>query len=129
MERENPDLDIVITLYDNLHLGTSDWESPAKVFDSCRYLFVFVTHNFVKAEREQFLSDIATSVTLTFQGTKDRLIPVKTDNTFLSALAPLKPLKYNNYLEDKKSQQKPDLYFIKCFKKLITDGRLNYLVN
>jgi hypothetical protein len=44
-------------------------------------------------------------------------------------LAPLKWLRYDNYLEANKSQQGPDQLFIKCFRKLITDGRLNYLVN
>jgi hypothetical protein len=41
MERENPDLNIDITIYENIQLGTSVFESPAKLFDSYRYLFVF----------------------------------------------------------------------------------------
>ena len=67
MERENPDLNINITIYENLQPGTSEFESPAKLFDSCRYLFVFVTQSFVKAKREKFLSEIATNETLTFK--------------------------------------------------------------
>jgi hypothetical protein len=129
MERENPDLNIDITIYENIQLGTSVFESPAKLFDSYRYLFVFVTENFVKAELEKFLTQIATIETLTFQEKNARLIPVKTDKTYHSALAPLKSLEYDNYLEAKQSQQGPDQFFIKCFRNLITDGRLNYLVN
>jgi len=126
---ENPDLNIDITIYENLHLGTSELESPAKLFDSCRYLFVFVTQNFVNSKREKFLSEIASNETLTFQEKNDRLIPVKTDKTYLSALAPLKSLKYDNYLEATKSQQGPDQYFIRCFRDLITNGRKKYLVS
>ena len=129
MRRENPDLNIDITIYENIQLGTSVFESPAKLFDSYRYLFVFVTENFVKAELEKFLTQIATIETLTFQEKNARLITVKTDKTYHSALAPLKWLRYDNYLEANKSQQGPDRFFIKCFRKLITDGRLNYLVN
>jgi len=129
MERENPDLKIDIKISENLRLGTSVFESPAKLFDSCRYLFVFVTQNFVKADLERFLSEIAMVETLTFQDKNARLIPVKTDKTYLSALAPLKSLKYDNYLEAKKSQQGPDQYFIRCFRDLITNGRKKYLVS
>ena len=129
MRRENPDLNIDITIYENILLGTSVFESPAKLFDSYRYLFVFVTENFVKAKLEKFLSQIATIETLTFPEKKDRFITVKTDKTYHSALAPLKSLRYDNYLEANKSQQGPDQFFIKCFRNLITDGRLNYLVN
>ena len=129
MRRENPDLNIDITIYENIQLGTSVFESPAKLFDSYRYLFVFVTENFVKAELEKFLTQIATIETLTFQEKNARLIPVKTDKTYHSVLAPLKSLEYDNYLEAKQSQQGPDQFFIKCFRNLITDGRLNYLVN
>ena len=110
-------------------LGTSLLGSAAKLFDSCRYVFVFVTQNFVKADLERFSSEIATIETLTFQEKNARLIPVKTDKTYLSALAPLKSLKYDNYLEAKKSQQGPDRHFIECFAKLIKNGRKEYLVN
>ena len=99
MRRENPDLNIDITIYENIQLGTSVFESPAKLFDSYRYLFVFVTDNFVKAELEKFLTQIATIETLTFQEKNARLIPVKTDKTYHSVLAPLKSLEYDNYLE------------------------------
>ena len=88
-----------------------------------------MTDNFVKAELEKFLTQIATIETLTFQEKNARLIPVKTDKTYHSVLAPLKSLEYDNYLEAKQSQQGPDQFFIKCFRNLITDGRLNYLVN
>lgn len=129
MERENPDLNIEITIYENLDLGTSAFESPAKLFDNCRYLFVFVTENFVKAEHEKFYSEIATFETLTFQKLKARLIPVKTGKTYHSPLGPVRPLRYDNYLEAKKKEKEPDRHFIECFAKLINNGRTKYLVN
>jgi hypothetical protein len=126
MERENPDLNI--TLYDNLTPGTSLLGRAAELFASCRYLFVFVTQNFVKADLEMFLSEIAMNATLTLKGNKDRLIPVLTDRTCrVATLTPVQPLKYYHYLEAKEKQQDPDYYFIKCFTKVINDGRQKYL--
>ena len=122
MEIENPDLNI--TLYDNLTPGTSLLGSVAELFDSCRYLFVFVTHNFIKADVEMHLSEIAKNATLTLKGNKDRLIPVLTDKTCrVSTLTAVGPLKYYHYLEVKKLQQEPDRHFIECFAKLIDNGR------
>jgi hypothetical protein len=118
MERENPDLNI--TLYDNLTPGRA-----AELFASCRYLFVFVTQNFVKADLETFLSEIATNATLTVKGNKDRLNPVLTDRICrVATLTSVQPLKYYHYLE---KQQDPDYYFIKCFTKVIDNGRQKYL--
>jgi hypothetical protein len=126
MEKENPDLNI--TLYDNLAPGTSLYGRAAELFTSCRYLFVFVTHNFVKAGLEMYLSEIATNATLTFKSNKDRLIPVLTDRTcHVPALSPVQPLKYYHYLEAKEKQLDPDHYFIKCFTNVIDDGRKKYL--
>ena len=129
MRGDNPDLKIDIILYENMQRGTSVFELFTEIFDSYRYLFVFVTENFVKAELEMYLTQIVMIDTLTFKERKQRLITVKTDKTYLSALAPLKSLEYDNYLEAKQSQQGPDQFFIKCFRNLITNGRLNYLVN
>ena len=128
MEIENPDLNI--TLYDNLTPGASLLGSAAELFDSCRYLFVFVTHNFIKADVEMHLSEIAKNATLTLKGNKDRLIPVLTDKTCrVPTLTAVGPLKYYHYLEVKKLQQEPDRHFIECFAKLIDNGRKKYLVN
>ena len=108
--------------------GTSLLGSVAELFDSCRYLFVFVTQNLVKANLDVFLTSIATSLT-SEEKEKDRLIPVKTAKSCdLLMLAPLQPLKYYQYLEAKEKQQYPDYHFIKCFRKLIDDGRLKYLI-
>jgi hypothetical protein len=126
MERENPDLNI--TLYDNLFPGKSSFQSTAEIFDSCRYLFVFVTQNFVKADVQRFLSEIATNATLTLKGNKDRLIPVLTGRTcHVPELATVKALQYYYYLEAIENKKDPDYHFIKCFTKVIDDGRQKYL--
>jgi hypothetical protein len=89
-----------------------------------------VTPNFDIAPLQQFYAQIATIETLICQERKNRLIPVLTDKTCnFSWLCLIQPLRYDIYLEAKKSQQGPDQTFIKCFKKVITDGRLKYLVN
>jgi hypothetical protein len=54
MEMEYPDLDIDITIYENLTPGKSLLALAAELFDSCRFLFVFVTKNFDKAPLESF---------------------------------------------------------------------------
>ena len=129
MESENPDLKIKITIYENLMPGKCLFQSAAEIFNICRYLFVFVTQNFVEADLEVFLASIATFEILTSEEVKKgRLIPVKTARSCdLPMLSPFQPLKYYNYLEAKKKQQGPDLYFIKCFTEVITDGRQKYL--
>ena len=130
MERENPDLDIDMTIYENLFPGKSLLALATELFDSCRFLFVFVTPNFDIAPLQQFYAQISTIETLIDQEKQNRLIPVLTDKTCnVSWLRPIQPLRYDIYLEANKSEQGPDQTFIKCFKKLITDGRPKYLVN
>ena len=129
MEREFPDLNLNITIYDNLNPGKSLLGSAADLYDSCRFLFVFVTKNFVKADLERFLNEIALIETITFQEKNNRLIPVSTDsNVYLPELAPLIPLNYKRYLEAK-SKERSDSSFLRGFKMLIIDGRKKFLVD
>jgi len=127
MEMENPDLDIDITIYENLTPGKNLLGSAANLYDSCRFLFVFVTQNFVNADLPRFLNEISLIETITFQEKNNRLIPVSTDsNGYLPELAPLIPLNYRRYLQAK-SEQRSDSSFLRSFKMLITDGRKKYL--
>jgi hypothetical protein len=130
MEMENPDLDIDITIYENLTPGKPLFDLTTQLFDSCRFLFVFVTPNFDIAPLQRFYAQIATIETLIGQEKQNRLIPVLTDKTCnVSWLRPIQPFRYDIYLEAKKSQQGPDQNFIECFKRLITDGKRKYLLN
>ena len=129
MKKENPNLEINITLYENLFPGKSIFQSAAEIFDICRYLFVFVTQNFVNADLEMFLASIVMHKTLTREpNVKDRLITVKTaKNCDPDELAPYQGLKYYHYLETKEKKKNPDYYFIKGFTNVIDDGRKKYL--
>ena len=69
---ENPDLDIDITIYENLMPGKSLLALATELFDSCRFLFVFVTKNFDKAPLQSFLGEIATITTLEVQNKKNQ---------------------------------------------------------
>ena len=129
MEREFPDLNLNITIYETLTPGKYLLGSAANLYDNCRFLFVFVTQNFVNADLPRFLNEISLIETITFQEKNNRLIPVSTDNNgYLPELAPLIPLNYKRYLQAK-SEQKSDSSFLRSFKMLITDGRKKYLVN
>ena len=129
MEREFPDLYLNIIIYENLMLEKCLFGSAANLFDNCRFLFVFMTQNFVKADLPRYLNKISQIETLTFQEKNNRLIPVSTDsNGHLPELAPLIPLNYRGYLQAR-SEQRSDSSFLKDFRMLITDGRKKYLVN
>jgi hypothetical protein len=129
MKKEFPDLDLSITTFENLLPGTPLLKSAAILFKSCRFLFVFVTQNFVDSGLPRFLSEISLIQTITFQEKNNRLIPVSTDsNGDLPELTPLIPLNYRGYLQDR-SEQRSDSSFLRSFKMLITDGRKKYLVN
>ena len=120
MEREFPDLYLNITIYENLILG-----SAANLYDNCRFVFVFVTQNFVSVDLSRFLNEIS----LPFQEKNNRLIPVSTDSRgHLLELTPLQPLNYRGYLQAR-SEQRSDSSFLRSFKMLITEGRKKYLVN
>jgi hypothetical protein len=123
MEREFPDLYLNITIYEyeNLILG-----SAANLYDNCRFLFVFVTQNFVNADLSRFLNEIS----LPFQEKHNRLIPVSTDSSghLPAGFFPLKPLNYRGYLQAR-SEQRSDSSFLRSFRMLITEGRKKYLVN
>lgn len=129
MEREFPDLNLNMSIYENLLLGTSLFGSAANLFESCRFLFVFVTQNFVDADLQRFLNEISLIETITFQEKNNRLIPVSADsNVYLPELAPLIPLNYKRYLQAK-SKQNSDSSFLRGFKMLIIDGRKKFLVD
>ena len=129
MEREFPDLNLNITIYEALMPVTYLLESAANLYDKCRFLFVFMTPNFVNANLPRFLNEISLIETMTFQEKNNRLIPVSTDsNGYLPELAPLTPLNYKRYLQAR-SEQKSDSSFLRNFRMLITDGRKKYLVN
>ena len=128
MKKEFPDLDLSITTFENLLPGTHLFESAAILFKSCRFLFVFVTKNFVDSGLPWFLSEISLIQTITFQEKNNRLIPVSTDsNGDLPELTPLIPLNYRGYLQAI-SERRSDSSFLNTFEKLITDGRNKYLV-
>ena len=131
MKREFPDLYLSITTFENLLPGTPLLKSAAILFKSCRFLFVFVTQNFVDSELPRFLSEISLIETITFQEKNNRLIPVSTNsNGYLPELTPivLIPLNYKRCLQAR-SEQRSDSRFLNTFEKLITDGRNKYLVN
>ena len=129
MKREFPDLDLSITTFENLLPGRRLLESAAILFKSCRFLFVFVTKNFVDSDLPRFVSEILLIETITVQDRKNRLIPVSTNsNGYLHELSSVIPLNYRGYLQAI-SEQKSDSSFLYTFETLITDGRSKYLVN
>ena len=129
MKREFPDLDLSITTFENLLPGKRLLESAGTLFESCRFLFVFVTNNFVDLDLPRFLNEVFLMKTITSPSEKNRLIPVSTDsNGHPPELAPLIPLKYREYLQAI-SEQRSAISFLNNFKNLITDGRNKYLVN
>ena len=129
MKMEFPHLDLRITTFENILPGERLLLSAANIFESCRFLFVFVTKNFVDSDLQKYLSEISLIDTITFQEKNNRLIPVSTDsNGYLPELAPLISLNYRGYLQVK-SERRSDSSFLDTFKKLITDGRNKYLVN
>ena len=67
MKREFPDLDLSITTFENLLPGRRLLESAAILFKSCRFLFVFVTQNFVDSDLPRFVSEILLIETITVQ--------------------------------------------------------------
>lgn len=128
MQREFPDLNLNIDIYENILPETSLFGSAVNLFNSCRFLFVFVTQNFVDANLQRFLNEISLIETINFQDKKFRLIPVSTGSGYLPELGPLISLQYSRYLKAK-SEQRSDCGFLKSFKTLITEGRKQYLVN
>ena len=129
MKREFPDLDLSITTFENLLPGRRLLESAAILFKSCRFLFVFVTQNFVDSDLPRFVSEILLIETITVQDRKNRLIPVSTNsNGYIHELSSVIPLNYKRYLQAI-SEQKSDSSFLNTFETLITDGRSKYLVN
>ena len=130
MEREFPDLYLNIIIYENLMLEKCLFGSAANLFDNCRFLFVFMTQNFVKADLPRYLNKISQIETLTFQEKNNRLIPVSTNSSghLPAGFFPLKPLNYRGYLQAR-SEQRSDSSFLRSFRMLITEGRKKYLVN
>lgn len=128
MEREFPDLNLNIDIYENILPETSLFGSAVNLFNSCRFLFVFVTQNFVDANLQRFLNEISLIETINFQDKNFRLIPVSTGSGYLPELGPLISLQYSRYLKAK-SEQRSDCGFLRSFKMLITEGRKKYLVN
>lgn len=124
MEKEFQHLKLKLRLFEELAIpGRGCFASTEKVFETCRYLFVFMTKNFEKAKMENFLHNILLRETIMEDEKNERLIPVQVDpEVEISILATTNPLKYNSYLA-----RKGDESYCKIFKNIITHGRNNFL--
>ncbi|CAG2210936.1 unnamed protein product [Mytilus edulis] len=128
METEFPELKLNLKIFEELNVGKSMFASAPLLFGTCRFLFVFVTKAFAKDDLPRFVNEILLMETITFKDKSSRLIPVLKDECYLPELGPLIPLKYNRYLEGK-SRGKKDSGFLRGFKRLVENGRINYLTS
>lgn len=126
MKGQFPDLNLNLTIYEEFNIGKSLFGSAPVLFKSTRYLFVFITDNFVKEEMIKFLNEIFLIATITEEEKFNRLIPVAKDEVYLPELGPIISLKYNRFLEAK-SRNRTDQVFIRGFQRLICEGRNKYL--
>ncbi|XP_063413361.1 uncharacterized protein LOC134695848 [Mytilus trossulus] len=129
MEAEFPELKLNLKIFEQLNVGKSMFESASLLFETCRFLFVLLTHKFARDDLPRFLNEIALVETITFKDRNCRLIQVLIDGDCRAPeLGPIIPLMYNRYLEAK-SRGIRDRGFINSFEKLVKNGRKNYLTS
>lgn len=126
MEIEFPELELNLKLPEQFDMGKDIFTSALDLFITCRFIFVFETRNIERDKLSNFVRQMLLYNSITVEELNSRLIPILTDDYYISILKPLIHLNYNRYLEGR-SQNRTDYEFLKSFKNLILHGRRSYL--